>query len=240
MKIFPAIDIRNGKVVRLKYGDYDQQVTYEMTPLQAAEEFKDCGAEYIHVVDLDGAKDGWPVNYELICEIIRKTGMFVQVGGGIRNHDSIKMYIDAGVGRIILGTVAINNLPFLRDMVGKYGDKISVGIDAKDGYIAVKGWREMTLIKAEEHCVRIGAVGVNTVGYTDIDKDGALAGTNLELYRRLVKESDIQIVASGGITSMDEIIALRDMGIYGAIVGKAIYNGNLDLKKVLAAARGEE
>jgi phosphoribosylformimino-5-aminoimidazole carboxamide ribotide isomerase len=240
MIIFPAIDIINGKVVRLTHGDYDQQVTYEMTPLEAAQEFKACGAEYIHVVDLDGAKEGKPVNFELICEIIRKTGMFVQVGGGIRSHDSIKMYIDAGVGRVILGTIAINNLPFLRDMVGNYGKKISVGIDAKDGFIAVRGWREMTLVKAEEHCMRIGSVGVKTVVYTDISKDGALEGTNLELYQRLVNESSVQLIASGGITSIDEIIALRDMGMYGAIVGKALYNGNLNLKEVLAVARGEE
>lgn len=240
MKIFPAIDIREGKVVRLKYGDYDQEIRYEMTPFEAAMEFKACGAEYLHVVDLDGAKDGSLANFDIVREIVDKTGMFVQVGGGIRNHDSIKKYLDTGVGRVILGTVAINNLPFLRDMLDLYGNRISVGVDAKDGYIAIRGWKEVTRVNAEEHCARLDPFGVETVVYTDINRDGALEGTNLELYRRIVKNKNLQIIASGGVTHIDEIAALRDMGVYGVIIGKALYSGSLDLKQALKVARGEE
>jgi len=239
MKIFPAIDIRNGKVVRLKYGDYDQEVRYEMTPLEAAMEFKNCGAKYLHVVDLDGAKEGVPVNAEIIKEIVRTTDMFVEVGGGIRTHDSIKTYMKAGAERIILGTIAINNAPFLRDMVKLYGNKISISIDSKDGLIAVDGWKDITGIDAEEHCLRVGALGVSTVIFTDISRDGALAGTNLELYERLVENCFVKIIASGGVTTLDEIAKLRDIGVEGAIIGKALYNGNIDLKQALAIARGE-
>ena len=239
MKIFPAIDIRDGKVVRLTYGDYDQEVRYEMTPLEAAAEFKNCGAEYLHVVDLDGAKDGLPVNAEIIHEIIKSTDMFVQVGGGIRSHDTIKAYLDAGVGRIILGTIAMNNFPFLRDMVKLYGNKISISIDSKDGLIAVDGWKNITGVNAEEHCLRVGALGVGTVVFTDISRDGALKGTNLEVYQRLVENCFVKIIASGGVTTLDEIAALRDMGVEGAIIGKALYNGNIDLRQALKVARGE-
>ena len=239
MKIFPAIDIRNGKVVRLKYGDYDQEIRYEMTPLEAATEFKNCGAEYLHVVDLDGAKDGTPMNFDIIREIVQSTDMFVEVGGGIRSHDTIKAYIEAGAQRIILGTIAMNNLPFLRDMVKLYGSKISISIDSKNGLIAVDGWKNVTGIDAEEHCLRIGALGVSTVIFTDISRDGALAGTNLELYKRLVDNCFVKIIASGGVTKLEEIAALRDMGVEGAIIGKALYNGNIDLKQALAVARGE-
>lgn len=240
MKIFPAIDIRNGKVVRLKYGDYDQQEEYEITPLEAAREFKECGAQCLHVVDLDGAKDGVTTNYDIIRQIVESTDMFVEVGGGIRNHDSIKKYIDAGAGRVILGTLAVNNLPFLRDMIQIYGDKIAVGIDAKNGRMAINGWKETTYKDAEEYCSRTGLLGIKTVIFTDISKDGALEGTNLELYARLVKNCESDIIASGGVTSLEEIAALRDMGVHGAVIGKALYSGVLDLKKALAVARGEE
>lgn len=240
MKIFPAIDIRNGKVVRLKYGDYDQQEEYEITPLEAAREFKECGARCLHVVDLDGAKDGVTTNYDIIRQIVESTDMFVEVGGGIRNHDSIKKYIDAGAGRVILGTLAVNNLPFLRDMIQIYGDKIAVGIDAKNGRMAINGWKETTYKDAEEYCSRTGLLGIKTVIFTDISKDGALEGTNLELYARLVKNCESDIIASGGVTRLEEIAALRDMGVHGAVIGKALYSGVLDLKKALAVARGEE
>lgn len=240
MKIFPAIDIRNGKVVRLTYGDYEQETCYEMSPLEAATEFKNCGAEYLHIVDLDGAKDGSPVNAEIIHKIIKSTDMFVQVGGGIRSHDTIKTYINAGVSRIMLGTIAMNNFPFLRDMVKLYGNKISISIDSKDGMVAVDGWKNLTGVDAEEHCLRVGAIGVSTVVFTDISRDGALGGTNLELYERLVENCFVKVIASGGITRLEEIAKLRDMGVEGAIIGKALYSGTLDLKRALAVARGEE
>lgn len=239
MKIFPAIDIRDGKVVRLTYGDYNQEVRYEMTPLEAAAEFKACGANYLHVVDLDGAKEGKPVNAEVIKEIIKSTDMFVQVGGGIRSHDTIKAYLEAGVSRIILGTVAMNNFPFLRDMVKLYGNKIAISVDSMDGQVAVDGWQNVTGINSEEVCLRIGAIGVSNVVFTDISRDGALQGTNLEVYKRLVENCFVKIIASGGVTTLEEIAALRDMGVEGAIIGKALYNGNIDLKEALKVARGE-
>lgn len=240
MKIFPAIDIRNGKVVRLKYGDYEQETRYEISPLEAALEFKKCGAEYLHVVDLDGAKEGRPVNAEVIHEIIDATDMFVQVGGGIRSHDTIKEYLNAGVSRLILGTIAMNNFPFLRDMVKLYGNKIAISIDSKDGNIAVDGWQNVTGLNAEEVCLRIGALGVGNVVFTDISRDGALQGTNLELYERLVENVFVKVIASGGVTSIDEVAKLRDIGVEGVIIGKALYTGAIDLKQALAVARGEE
>ena len=239
MKIFPAIDIRNGKVVRLKYGDYEQETRYEISPLEAAMEFKNCGAEYLHVVDLDGAKDGFPVNAEIIHEIVKSTDMFVQVGGGIRSHDTIKEYLDAGAGRLILGTIAMNNFPFLRDMVKLYGNKIAISIDSKDGQVAVDGWKNVTGIDSEEVCLRVGAIGVGNVVFTDISRDGALQGTNLELYERLVENCFVKIIASGGVTSIDEIAALRKIGVEGVIIGKALYTGAIDLRQALAVARGE-
>ena len=179
-------------------------------------------------------------NYDIIRQIVESTDMFVEVGGGIRNHDSIKKYIDAGAGRVILGTLAVNNLPFLRDMIQIYGDKIAVGIDAKNGRMAINGWKETTYKDAEEYCSRTGLLGIKTVIFTDISKDGALEGTNLELYARLVKNCESDIIASGGVTRLEEIAALRDMGVHGAVIGKALYSGVLDLKKALAVARGEE
>lgn len=239
MKIFPAIDIRNGKVVRLKYGDYDQETRYEISPLEAAQEFKSCGAQYLHVVDLDGAKDGEPMNMDIIREIVQKTDMFVQVGGGIRSHDTIREYLEAGASRLILGTVAMNNFPFLRDMVKLYGNKIAISIDSRDGQVAVDGWQNVTGINSEEVCLRIGAIGVSNVVFTDISRDGALQGTNLELYERLVENCFVKIIASGGITSVDEVAKLRQIGVEGAIIGKALYTGTIDLKQALAVARGE-
>lgn len=238
MYILPAIDIRGGKVVRLTYGDYDQETRYEMTPLEAAMDFKAAGAEYLHVVDLDGAKDGKLMNFDAIKEIVEKTGMFVEVGGGIRNYDSIAAYIKCGVSRVILGTVATNNLPFLRDMLEEFKEKIALGIDAKDGYVCVDGWKTVTKTKGEDHARRAGPMGVKTVVYTDIGRDGALQGTNLEVYRRLVPDCSCDIIASGGVTSVDEIKALREIGVAGVIIGKALYMGKIDLKEALAAAKG--
>jgi len=238
MYILPAIDIRGGKVVRLTYGDYNQEERYEMTPLEAAMDFKAVGAEYLHVVDLDGAKDGKLQNFEAIKEIVEKTGMFVEVGGGIRNYDSISAYIKCGVSRVILGTVTTNNLPFLRDMLDEFGEKIALGIDARDGYVCVDGWQTQTKTRGEDHCRRAGPMGVKTVIYTDISRDGALKGTNLEVYRSLVPDCSCKIIASGGVSSIDEIIELRKIGVEGVIIGKALYTGKVDLRQALEAARG--
>ncbi len=238
MYVLPAIDIRGGKVVRLTQGDYGQEQRYEITPLRAAMEFKECGAEYLHVVDLDGAKDGRLENFDVIRDIVESTGMFVEVGGGIRNYDSIAAYVDCGVQRVILGTVATNNLPFLRDMLKEFPGKIALGIDAKDGYVCVDGWQTKTKIVAEEHCKRAGPMGVETVIYTDIGRDGMLEGTNLDVYRRLVPACSARIIASGGVSDVREVEALREVGVEGVIIGKALYTGKIDLREALQAARG--
>jgi len=239
MKIFPAIDIIGGRVVRLLQGDYDKVERYEMSPEDAAREFERCGARYLHVVDLDGAKDGGLSNFDVISGVIRATGMFVEVGGGIRDEKRIERYLEAGVGRVILGTAAVNDFPFLCAMVEKYGDKIAVGVDAKDGYVAINGWLDVTELTGVDFCRRVRDIGVSAVIYTDISRDGAMSGTNLEIYRELSQIEGLSVVASGGVSYLSEIEELRRMGISGAIVGKALYSGALSLTDVLAAA-GEQ
>lgn len=233
MQIFPAIDIKDKKVVRLTFGDYDQIKTYADDPVVIAKNFLECGAKNLHVVDLDGAKDGKLANFDVIEKIAKNCGMFVEVGGGIRDEERIKKYIDCGVGRVILGTVAVENFAFVEQMAKKYGDKIAVGVDAKDGYVAIHGWKTITDVKSVDFCTKLRDAGVKTVIYTDISKDGALSGTNLQVYGELAKIDGLDVVASGGITFYDEIKSLKNMGTYGAILGKALYEGKLDLKKVL-------
>ena len=233
MQIFPAIDIRDKKVVRLTFGDYDQMKIYADDPQQIAKNFCECGAKNLHVVDLDGAKDGNLANFDVIEKIAKNCGMFVQVGGGIRDEQRIKQYIDCGVGRVILGTVAIENFAFVEQMAKKYGDKIAVGVDAKDGYVAIHGWKTVTDIDSVEFCKKLRDAGVKTVMYTDISKDGGMAGTNLQIYKQLAEIKGLDIVASGGITFYDELTTLDKMGTYGAILGKALYEGLLDLKKAV-------
>jgi len=237
MQIFPAIDIKDGKVVRLLRGDYDRVTRYEMTPVQAAADFRARGASCLHVVDLDGAKDGALSNFDAISRVAASTDLFVEVGGGIRDEKRIERYLSLGVGRVILGTAAVNNFAFLTEMVKKYGDRIALGVDARDGKVAVGGWLTVTELDGLEFCRRARDAGVKTVIYTDIARDGALSGTNLELYRELVTIPELDIVASGGISALEEIRALRDMGAAGAIVGKAIYSGTLELSAVLREAR---
>lgn len=236
MKIFPAIDIIGGSVVRLTQGDYGKVEKYSITPLQAAEEFHATGAQYLHIVDLDGAKDGALSNFDSISEVVKATEMFVEVGGGIRDESRIESYLSVGVGRVILGTAAINNFPFLEEMVKKYGEKIAVGIDAKNGFVAVDGWTTVTKTNSISFCEKVRDIGVKTVIYTDIEKDGAMCGTNLSVYKRLSQIKGLDIVASGGISSLDEIKALKEMGIDSAIVGKALYEGKLKLEDVLKTA----
>lgn len=240
MKIFPAIDIKDSKVVRLTQGDYGKVSVYGDNPVDFALSFQKAGAKCIHLVDLDGAKDGSLSNYSTIKKIIEATDMFVEVGGGIRDESRIKAYLSIGVSRVILGTAAVNNFSLLEKMVGKYKDKIAVGVDAKDGYVAVDGWLTVTKLLGSEFCKKVRDIGVKTVIYTDIAKDGALNGINIELYRELNTIEGLDIVASGGITSLDDIKALRQTGISAAIVGKAIYAGVLDLSSVLKIAREME
>lgn len=236
MQIFPATDILGGKVVRLTKGDYNQVKIYADSPAEMALEFMKDGATNLHMVDLDGAKDGAPVNFEAIKEAAQIKGLFIEVGGGIRDMKRVEDYLNLGVKRVILGTAAIRNYPFVEEAVKKFGNAIAVGVDAKDGFVAVSGWQETTSVKSVEFCKKLRDTGVATVIYTDISKDGMLSGTNLEIYKELSEIKGLDIVASGGITFAHEIETLRDMNIYGAIVGKAVYEGRLSLKDALKAA----
>ena len=235
MQIYPATDILGGKVVRLTKGDYNQVKIYADSPAEMALEFMKDGATNLHMVDLDGAKDGAPVNFNAIKEAAQIKNLFIEVGGGIRDMKRVEDYLNLGVKRVILGTAAIRNYPFVEEAVKEFGDAIAVGVDAKNGFVAVSGWQETTSVNSVEFCKKLRDTGVATVIYTDISKDGMLSGTNLEIYKELSKIEDLQIVASGGITFADEIRTLNEMGIYGAIVGKAVYEGKLSLKDALIA-----
>ncbi len=239
MEIFPAIDIRGGQVVRLRQGDYEDMQVYGSDPVRTAEQFMEQGAINLHVVDLDGAKEGKAVNFDVIRAIAKLPGLFVEVGGGIRDQERIESYLELGVGRVILGTVAVRNFPFVETMVRLYGGKIAVGVDARDGYMAVSGWLENTGLDSFGFCERLRGAGVSTVIYTDIAKDGELNGTNLGAYRRLRELTGLNIIASGGISFEHELVALRDMGTYGAILGKALYVKKLDLSRAIRIAKGE-
>ncbi len=236
MQIFPATDILGGKVVRLTKGDYNQVKIYADSPAEMALEFMKDGATNLHMVDLDGAKDGAPVNFEPIREAAKIKDLFIEVGCGIRDMKRVQDYLSLGVKRVILGTAAIRNYPFVEEAVKEFGNAIAVGVDAKDGFVAVSGWQETTSVKSVEFCKKLRDTGVSTVIYTDISKDGMLSGTNLEVYGELSEIKGLDIVASGGITFINEIEKLRDMNIYGAIVGKAVYEGKLSLKDALRAA----
>ncbi len=236
MQIFPATDILGGKVVRLTKGNYNQVNMYADSPAKMALEFIKDGATNLHMVDLDGAKDGAPVNFEAIREAAKIKDLFIEVGGGIRDMKRVEDYLSLGVKRVILGTAAIRNYPFVEEAVKKFGNAIAVGVDAKDGFVAVSGWQETTSVKSVDFCKKLRDTGVSTVIYTDISKDGMLSGTNLEVYGELSEIKGLDIVASGGITFIHEIEKLRDMNIYGAIVGKAVYEGKLSLKDALNAA----
>ena len=235
MQIYPATDILGGKVVRLTKGDYNQVKIYADSPAEMALEFMKDGATNLHMVDLDGAKDGAPVNFNAIKEAAQIKNLFIEVGGGIRDMKRVEDYLNLGVKRVILGTAAIRNYPFVEEAVKEFGDAIAVGVDAKNGFVAVSGWQETTSVNSVEFCKKLRDTGVATVIYTDISKDGMLSGTNLEIYKELSKIEGLQIVASGGITFADEIRTLNEMGIYGAIVGKAVYEGKLSLKDALTA-----
>ena len=233
MQIFPAIDLSGGKVVRLYQGDYDKMTVYGADPCAVARDFIAAGAKYLHVVDLDGAKDGTLANFESIAALAKQGGLYIEVGGGIRTEERIQKYLDLGVGRCILGTIAVKDFDFTARMAKKYGDKIAVGVDAKDGYVAVSGWLEVSREKGVDFCRRLRDAGVQTVIYTDISRDGAEQGTNLALYRELAKINGLNITASGGVSSMEELKELQTIGTHAAILGKALYTGRLDLAQVI-------
>ena len=236
MIILPAIDLLDRKAVRLLKGDYNQVTVYSNSPLEVAEKFKSLGADYIHMVDLDGAKYGTTPNMDIVAEVAEKTGLFVEIGGGIRSMQNVKDYIGAGVSRVILGTAAICDEAFLDEAVAAYGEKIAVGADVKNGKIAVKGWLEESDVTLDEFFEKMQKKGVKNIICTDISRDGAMRGTNLELYRELSEKYSLDITASGGVSSLDDVKALRQMNLYGAIIGKAYYTGAVDLKEAIEVA----
>ena len=240
MYIFPAIDLYDGKAVRLYKGDYAQMTVYSDNPIEIARDFEAAGARFIHMVDLEGARDGSTPNLPIVADVARNTSLFVEIGGGIRDMETVEKYLSAGVSRVILGTAAVSNEAFLREAVAKHGEKIAVGADVKDGYIAIKGWLERSAYTLEAFMEKMQALGVKTVICTDISKDGAMKGTNRELYRDLSRKFSMDIVASGGVSTMEDIHALTAMNLYGAIIGKAYYTGAIDLAEAIRAASSKE
>ena len=233
MQIFPAIDLRGGQVVRLYQGDYDQETVYAADPCAVARDFLAAGARYLHVVDLDGARDGTLANFETIAALVRQGGLYIEVGGGIRTEERIRRYLDLGVGRCILGTIAVKDFAFTERMAKTYGERIAVGVDARDGFVAVNGWKEISQERGVDFCRRLRDAGVKTVIYTDISRDGAEQGTNLDLYRELAGIEGLDITASGGVSSIEELRELQTIGTKAAILGKALYTGRLDIKTVM-------
>ena len=236
MYIYPAIDLYSGKAVRLFKGDYAQMTVYSDDPVSVAKDFAAAGASHIHLVDLEGAKIGRPANLPTIAKIVETTGLFAEVGGGIREMETVDSYLAIGVSRVILGTAAVKEPDFLKAALQKYGEKIAVGVDLKDGYVAIKGWTETSDLKVEEFFGKMQALGVKTIICTDISRDGAMKGANRALYRELSAKFDIDLIASGGVSSMEDVTALAAMRLHGAIIGKAYYIGAVDLKKAVEAA----
>lgn len=238
MLILPAIDLYEKKAVRLYKGDYEQMTVYSNNPIEIAKKFEQCGAVFIHTVDLEGAKKGCVTeNIEIIKQIVNETSLKVEIGGGIRDEKTVKEYLDAGVSRVILGTAAVTDRAFLLSVVEKYGEKIAVGVDIKDGFVAIKGWTEKSALTVDEFFSFLCSIGVKTIICTDISKDGAMQGTNRELYKELSKKYSVDIVASGGVSTIEDIKALREMNLYGAILGKAYYIGAVDLKEAIEVAK---
>ena len=237
MKLFPAIDLYGGKAVRLLRGEYDKMTVYSEHPEELALAFKAAGATCIHLVDLEGAKDGTTPNADTVRRILEATDLFAEIGGGIRDEATVEKYLSMGAARVILGTAAVKDEAFLRAMVEKYGERIAVGVDLKDGKVAVRGWLETTEVGYEEFFEKLKTIGVKTVICTDISRDGAMRGTNLALYREIGHRYGIDIVASGGVSSLEDIKALRAMDLYAAIIGKAYYTGAIDLREALEVAQ---
>ena len=237
MIIFPAIDLYDKKVVRLYKGDYSQMTIYSENPLSVAKDFENAGATAIHIVDLEGAKNGTTPNLEIVEKIANNTNLFIEIGGGIRNLETIKKYLDCGVSRVILGTSAVTDQEFLKTAIKLYGDKVAVGVDIKDGMVAIKGWEEKSAYDCYEFCKLMQFYGVKNIICTDISKDGAMQGTNRALYKELSKKFSIDITASGGVSSIEDIIALKNLNLYGAIIGKAYYVGAIKLQEALEAVK---
>ena len=236
MFIYPAIDLYEGKAVRLFKGDYAQMTVYSENPAEVAKAFAEAGSKHIHLVDLEGAKKGSPANLDTIRKIIENTDLFVEVGGGIRSLETIESYLSIGVDRVILGTAAVTDPDFLEEALKQYGEKIAVGVDLKDGFVAIKGWTEKTALTADAFFEKMQSLGVRTVICTDISRDGAMKGTNRELYRELSQKYSIDLIASGGVSTLEDVRALAAMKLHGAIIGKAYYSGAIDVKEAIEVA----
>ncbi len=237
MYIFPAIDLYGGKAVRLYKGDYAQMTVYNDDPVAVAKDFARLGATHIHVVDLEGAEKGIPVHLSVVEKIVKETGLFLEIGGGIRSMEKVDAYLQAGASRVILGTSAVTDEAFLRVALEKYGEKIAVGADLADGRVAIRGWKEKSEYTAETFFGKMQSLGVKTIVCTDVSKDGAMQGTNRTLYQALAEKFSVNLIASGGVSSLEDIQALRELGLYGAIVGKAYYIGAIDLKAAIEVAK---
>ena len=237
MVIYPAIDLFDGKAVRLFKGDYAQMTVYSEQPEEVARSFKGTGATHLHLVDLEGAKTGKPANPKVIGNLVSAFGGFVEVGGGIRNLETVEQYLSMGVNRVILGTAAVTDEAFLKQALAQYGEKIAVGVDLKDGFVAIRGWTEQSSLTAEAFFDRMEALGVRTIICTDISRDGAMKGTNRGLYKTLSEKYSIDLIASGGVSSLEDVEALAAMNIHGAIVGKAYYIGAIDLRRAIEVAK---
>ena len=237
MLIYPAIDLYSGKAVRLYKGDYAQMTVYNDDPVAVAKNFAAKGASCIHLVDLEGAKNGTTPNFDTVAAIKRETGLLCEIGGGIRSMETIEKYLSAGIDRVILGTAAVTEPGFVEAAVAKFGDKIAVGIDIKDGFVAIKGWTVKSEENAMDFTAKMEKIGVKTMICTDISKDGAMQGTNHELYRELSEKFSMNIIASGGVSSLEDVERLSKLGIHGAIVGKAYYTGAIDLAQAIEVAK---
>lgn len=237
MIIFPAIDLVGGEAVRLYKGDFSQKTVYSSSPVAVAKDFCAKGATHVHLVDLDGAKTGEAKNFDLICLIKKQTDLFVEVGGGIRTQEGIERYLQAGIDRVILGTVAVTEPDFVSSLPASYLNKVAVGVDVKDGFVAIKGWTENSRYTLFDFCKKMQEAGVKTIICTDISRDGAMMGTNHDLYRELSEKTDMQVVASGGVSSLEDVKQLRARGLYGAIIGKAYYEGAIDLAQAIEVAK---
>lgn len=237
MVIYPAIDLYAGKAVRLYKGDYNQMEVFSDQPLSVAEDFIAQGAQRVHLVDLEGARDGSTPNFQTVSDIKNTTGLFCEIGGGIRNMETVSRYLDSGIDRVILGTAAVENASFVEEAVRQYGNRIAVGVDIRDGFVAVKGWTEKTEYNALDFCRKMQNIGVKTIICTDISRDGAMRGTNRELYKTLEELLSIDVIASGGVSDMEDVKALRKLNIHGAIIGKAYYLNKISLREAIEVAQ---
>ncbi|MCL2559019.1 MAG: 1-(5-phosphoribosyl)-5-[(5-phosphoribosylamino)methylideneamino]imidazole-4-carboxamide isomerase [Turicibacter sp.] len=239
MKLFPAIDIKDKQAVRLSQGDFNQQTIYHNNPLEVAQQFQAAGSAWLHVVDLDGAKDGVSENVGIIREIITKTSLNVQLGGGIRTVQNVKSWLDAGLDRVIIGSAAVGNPDFVAELVATYGEKICIGVDAKNGKVATHGWLTDSGVDSFEFCQELAEIGVQTIVYTDIAKDGMMQGPNFEAYEKLVQDTKLHIIASGGVSCLEDVKRLAAIGVHGAILGKSLYEGAFTLEEALLCLQDE-